>query len=245
MSKEQIISWVLFSMRAIMEEEAVRNAILAEALPPTIVLGPTFTGEYSVADVEAYTKSIFTSPKIHLFTVSNLPDLKTGETHFQTFVYANKTLYVGDPAYKGVSVNGKIKNKGIYTAKIGDHLMKLATKNAIKAEWIRLTSPCQTSFEDVFCQSWSLLIQLEFIKNGFNMPIEIPCSQDERYAILLESYKEIVKLPLVQERLKEEYVYSIKHADEVGVEIEASDMKKLLRANPVSRLQSMTVKDMY
>jgi phosphoribosylaminoimidazole-succinocarboxamide synthase len=232
-------------MRAIMEEEKVRNTILAEALPSDIILGPTFTGEYSLIDVKAYTKSLFTSPKIHLFTVSNRPDLETGETHFQTFVYTNKTLYVGDPAYKRVSTNGKIENKGIYEAKIGNYLMELATKNDVKTEWIRLTSPCQTSFDDVFCQTWSLLIQLEFVKNGFNMPIEIPCAKDKRYDILLDSYKELLKLPLIQKRLKEEYVYSIKHADEVGVEIEASDMKKLLRANPVSRLQSMTVKDMY
>jgi hypothetical protein len=245
MSKEQIISWVLFSMRAIMEEEEVRNAILAEVLLPTIVLGPTFTGKYNFKKLSKYFESIISSPKVHLFSASNEPDPVSGETHFQTFVYTNKVLYVADPAYKAETINGRIYNRGIYNTETAEELMKLAISKGVSVHWIRLTSPCQTSFEDVFCQSWSLLLQAEFVKNGFKMPIEIPCSQDERYQILLESYKEIVKLPLVQERLKEEYAYSIKHADEVGVEIEASDMKKLLRANPVSRLQSMTVKDMY
>ena len=78
------VSWVLYTLREVLGNEAIRNTILETELKriPGLIFGHTFSEEYKNAELIEYLTAITKlKNKRVLFTASNLPDLKTGETH--------------------------------------------------------------------------------------------------------------------------------------------------------------------
>jgi hypothetical protein len=79
----------------------------------------------------------------------------------------NKQVFAIDPARK----NGK---DGIYTPFVSNDLLKpLFERHGYTFTFIEMTNPAQSSIRDVFCQSWSLYILLEILKNGVHK-VKIP-----------------------------------------------------------------------
>lgn len=203
----EVISWALYSMRAILNHSDVRNKVLVLYLQSQIKqefirLGPTFEGEYNLADLKRYILSIVGVPGKYLFTAANLPD-RGSETHYQTYVVNNftspPTVVMIDPARKSTG-------KGIYEPHISVQFVQpLFESRGYLVGWLKTTNACQTKVEDVFCQSWSLYLQIQAVINPLSK-IRIPRSQRDKYAILLEFYKYLLRLDRsVCGKLREEY----------------------------------------
>ncbi len=78
---------------------------------------------------------------------------------------------------------------GIYQPYIAVQTIKpfFEQKN-YNVEWLHTVNTCQIDANDVFCQSWSLYLQVMY----FNAPqIEIPEDQYGKYELLLKFYKRI------------------------------------------------------
>lgn len=196
MSEEILDSWILHALRDTMEDDNVRNNILKDRLSSKsndIVYGQTIN---AFDDESAYMKEIENMAtkaknmrkKYYLFTVSNLYDPKSYETHFQTFIYdkPNNTLYTIEPSM-GLYNDSAIR----YTRYIFWDVM-----NGVTVSQVKLTDACQRDDNDVFCQSWSLYLQLlkmENILEGKGGSIFIPQDDDDRFEVLFEFYKDNMK----------------------------------------------------
>ena len=191
MSEETLDSWILHALRDTMEDENVRNNILKDRLSSKsndIVYGQTinaFDDESAyISEIENLaTKAKNMRKKYYLFTVSNLYDPKSYETHFQTFIYdkPNNTLYTIEPSM-GLYNDSAIQ----YTKYIFWDVM-----NGVTVSNVKLTDACQRDDNDVFCQSWSLYLQLlkmEKILEGKGGSIFIQ-KGDDRFELLFEFYK--------------------------------------------------------
>ena len=212
MNREIISSWVSYSMRQVMNNENIRNIILANFIQgsPNIVFGKTFEAKYKLSDLRIYLEQISTDGKIHLFTVANLPDKLSGETHFQTFILLNasKTIYAIDPARTK-------KGEGIYGAYAGEYVLQFFNTKKYITEWNPVSYACQTCKEDVFCQSWSLFLQIKMflmLESGSKLPqVCIPRGLGNRYQLLLDFFKNIVLIPEVATELKSRFKYDMKN----------------------------------
>jgi len=191
------VSWVLYSIREIVGISSLRNQILESFLnqdiKKNIEFGRTFGSDSKKNDLQNYLEKNMKQNKngkrFLIFSGINRP--KYGETHYQGFIidYEKKCLYIADPAY---TLNGP----GIYNPFLAQQqvipLFKLHNYNT---QFIITSHPCQTSTNDVFCQSWTLYLMIEFL-NPIGNIITIPLSQTKRYNILLHFYKKIsVQIP--------------------------------------------------
>ena len=219
---ENIRSWVLFALRETMEQQSIRNNVLKEFLHKLFkssgykpIYGRTLNNRKTQKSLITYlTKIISTYPPdqtskyVVMFTVSNLYDEDTHETHFQTFVYI--------PGYKSDIVSGPIifcfdpsrtcdQEEGIYGAHAVDEVDTIVSKidSDITLLYPNVTEACQIHENDVFCQSWSLYLQIHgvvrFLQTGnLNYAPDIPLSQFHKYEILLNFYKSIVPIICVE-----------------------------------------------
>ena len=153
-----------------------------------------------------------------MFTVSNIYDQQTQETHFQTFIYVpgarpGAIIYCFDPS------RNCNQQPGIYYPHAVDEIRDLIiyhnSSSNIKHESQRIsvfypevTQACQIHDNDVFCQSWSLFLQISGIMTLLSTgklddnPI-IPESQYEKYQILLNFYQQM--LPIFCDALRKTY----------------------------------------
>lgn len=252
---EKIISWVLYGLRISIGDTNIRNRIIQCYLDKEeindILLGKTYTNfkendvKNMIKDLKRFQKNKKYKDRIILFTASNLPDSETLETHYQSYIIDNKNnqLYMIDPARKP-------DGSGIYAPYISDNTIKpLFKESKYKVQWIKTTDACQINENDVFCQTWSLLLQLNSLVNLINkkdMKIKIPKNQDEKYKLLLKFYQTIANCPLFCKDFKFQYKKAFtKFIKEELEENIKKDLETYSKKDPCEYLTKMKVKDMY
>ena len=245
--KQNAISWLLHSIKILLGDESIRRYIILKYNPElkyknhiktfNAFIKPGKTREHKHKEIKKYLQAISRLKKdIVVFTATNvLQDEEDIETHFQSFIVDNnnKKVYGIDPAYN--------KNEedfiGIYYAEILHDTIKPFFENKqYQFHLVRLSRPAQTTTDDVFCQSWSLLILLKIMENKDyekDVEIYIPSRKLDKYHMLLEFYKQIfMDMPELLDNLKAEYEGSI------------SDFPELLEFDVGSLLMSMKKDDM-
>lgn len=211
-------SWLLDALRKVFGYEDIRNIILRSMVRNNRVsYGKTFGIEHTEKQLLTYLKKILNKPPEKtdylLFTASN--EAYMGETHYQTFIvdYTKKHLWAIDPA----SVRGK---EGIYAAYVSlDTVMPFFQKTGWKTSFVELTHACQKTEDDIFCQTWSLWLQVRFIRSLLlkkkTKTLTIPSSLLTRYRDLLKFYKECIAIPEVCKEFATTYQDTIKTSPEL------------------------------
>lgn len=245
--KQNAISWLLHSIKILLGDESIRRYIILKYNPELKYKNhiKTFdafiksgkTREHKNKEIKKYLQAISRLKKdIVVFTATNVQqDKEDIETHFQSFIVDNnnKKVYGIDPAYN--------KNEedfiGIYYAEILHETIKPFFENKqYQFHLVRLSRPAQTTTDDVFCQSWSLLILLKIMENKDyekDVEIYIPSNKIDKYRMLLEFYKQIfIDMPELVDNLKAEYEGSI------------NDFPELLEFDVGTLLMSMDKYDM-
>ena len=233
-----VVSWVLYSLRELLGYENVRNKILEAKLKeiPNLVLGKTFSLEYKIPDLQDYLKKVIQQVnKRILFTAANLPDLVTGETHYQTYVVDTKakTVIMIDPSRRP-------SGKGIYPPIVSREVIKpFFEANGYSVNWIDVTTACQIKKQDVFCQTWSLYLQVQSVLNP-GVRINVPKTQDKKYELLLQFYQSLLKYQGFCDDLQKEFIDSVK-----GSKITKPLKVEISKNNACAVLTAMKKEDMY
>jgi len=205
---EQVASWIIFTLRDVIANSAVRHKIITTQLGRMdgVSFGKDFNTPEEWATYEADLTKLLSRSDIILFTSSNFPDAKTAETHFQTFLVnpSKKTLLMIDPARKPSGASG------IYSAAAAEkRIQPFFEAQGYTVNWILTDNTCQSSKFDVFCQTWSLYLLIEAFKNTLsNTPVPklpIPRNQVSRYTLILEFFKQCVAIPEVCDAFKREW----------------------------------------
>ncbi len=231
-------SWIVLAIRTIMGEPDVRKFVLNYALESykdQFHIGEQFSVIWSESRTQKQrniywnkidqfmTHIIMQNKGIFLFSAANLPDAG-GETHYQTYIADafNRKLYMIDPSMKPVGKNLTSPFKhfkdeeewnqsrmSIYiplaSNEIGQYFQQ---KGQYNVYWIHTSRLCQRDSSDVFCQSWSLYLQIQALIKLFNhdiSPIEIPCLLENQYQVLFDFYQKIFNYPFTRTKLIEEY----------------------------------------
>jgi len=262
--REDAISWVLHSVKNVLGYEDNRKMVLQRFIPilPNIEHVRTFeaTIEYKegnkkdydkkyekkIDELQNYCREVMQFDDYVVFTATNIEEFREDErdleTHYQMFIVDNKNrkLYVIDPAIK----NGK--TYGIYIPQVAvEIIMPFFKENGFKTQFVKLKYPAQTNNSeenaDIFCQSWSLYILIEFLKDNENLEnvtINIPRSQEERYDILLHFYKELFSsISTLQSDLKKEFVSEVERYN-------LENASKIKKVNPNALLMDMRTNEM-
>jgi len=251
--KELSISWLLHSIKILLGDETIRRYIIVEKFPELKhqlkkdirTFGPFVkkrkTRQDKFKEIETYLEYMINLKNdIVVFTATNVQQNDTdNETHFQTFIVDNnnKKVYAIDPAYN--------KNEedfiGIYYAEITHEVIKpFLESKGYDFKFVPLSRPAQSTTNDVFCQTWSLIILLDLLKTkkyqDHNMEYKIPSTQLNCYEMILDFYKDIFldSMPELLENLQEEYNGSIKENYETEEEKE-----KLLKIDVAGLLYQM------
>ena len=235
------VSWVLYSLRELLGLEDLRQIILEKELHsiPGLVYGKTFSMEYKMSTLVNYLKKIIKlKDKRILFTAANLPGITEedmGNTHYQTYIVdtKNKSVILIDPARKP-------SGQGIYPAYVTvEEVEPFFQENGYTVKWVNTSAACQVKMQDVFCQTWSLYLQILSTINP-DKRINIPVSQEKKYEVLLDFYKHIMRYDGLCDMLNTQYVESVTTND-IPQKLKA----QLLKLNPCSILESMTPIDMF
>lgn len=204
--------------------------------------------ELKLKEIRDYCTEVMQLENYVVFTATNIEEYqeygKDSETHYQTFIADNNknVLYVIDPAKK----NGKAY--GIYIPQVAiDIIMPFFEENKYKTKFVKLKFPAQTNDSveeaDIFCQSWSLYILIEFLKdnnkdNLRDIAINIPESQKERYDILLKFFKDVFSsIPDLQSDLKRIFERELQ-------EEKPDKYKRFINIDPYALLMDMKTSEM-
>lgn len=243
-------SWVLFALRKVFGYEDIRNMILKKLVKDKkgIVFGKTFGAENTETQIKTYLKKIVktTKQKYLLFTASN--QAFEGETHYQTFVvdYDKKTLWAIDPA-------SKMGKEGIYAAYVAtDTIMPFFKEKGWDARFVQLKNACQTTTDDIFCQTWSLWLQSKFIhlllEGEKSLVVSVPKALSTRYKDLLTFYQQSLEIPAVCKELKATYQETIKTSPELVEGLtkksKAVMIQDYLSFDPCQQVQQMNPLDL-
>jgi hypothetical protein len=263
------IEWSLEFMREVMGKSYVRNLILQHFVPGIKNLdhSETFDGFREADDpslyknkesqILAYCEKISTIQPYVVFTASNIlyDDVdehgnQDTQTHYQCFYVdnANKTLYVFDPARKADDSDGIYEPQiAIYT--VNEFFKK---KKKYKVFFARLSHPAQLFESDIFCQTWTLYLLIQFFKHDCKKGVVLPIPEKlvERYAIIIDFYHKILDaFPEVRKdlfntykeglRVQENKDYILEHG---GSNYTISEMKKL---DPYKVMKSMNAKHLF
>ena len=211
------IEWIVFSLRSTLEDPKVRKEVLEKLVGNSKLtfrdLGMITGGKDDMQEIKDVVERIVLGESdVYVFSLRNIPDERTSETHFQSVIVKTKPREViwFDPAMSG---RGKV---GIYEPYAGEAFEKLMLKQKPKYRIRRnpVTNACQLYKYDVFCQSWSLYLQYMYVKNNIlgSKPSKVPV--DERYInkgkVLLDFYKKICSdVDIFNTLLNEEYKINI------------------------------------
>jgi hypothetical protein len=248
--RELVVSWVLYAMRFVFNREDIRTRVLQNALAdlPGLTYGPTWTpvdgaGEQALLAYVRSQAASATGPV--LFTASNLPDPETYETHYQTFILdpRSRLLWAIDPSRTAAG------REGVYAAPmarfLGDRLPR-----PYRLRYVPVSATCQTDENDVFCQTWSLWLQIQAVR-ALGERVAVPSSQQERYALLLTFYQDALRLPNVCEALTHQYAdelvfhrTSILQGARVPKTQRVAFMSALRAVDPCAVLRGMVPEDM-
>ena len=198
-------SKMLGSVREYISLESVRNDVLQDNLSnfknvhygKTMISDDDETSEKYYDRVEEYILSLTKiKNKIILFTVSNFNEM--GKNHYQSFIVVKKSLMAINPSrtYKGDSIHND-EATGIVKDIFEDNDFKTIDNPVLKDRH------CQSAKHDVFDQTWSLYLQIEFVKKivksvemGKVTAIVLPVKKDysSKYKILLKFLQNVVKM---------------------------------------------------
>jgi len=229
------VSWVLYALRAVLGYEHVRTAVLKRYVGhlPDVTIGRTFAGVYRYRDLTGYIRTQLQTSGRVLFTASNTGChvSPTSETHYQTFIIdtTRRLVTAIDPARRP-------RGRGIYRPIITEDVVAPTVIEACyNIEWLETTHACQVNRDDVFCQSWSLFLQVVAVLNPDDV-LDVPRAQVDKYDDLLCFYKELMELSTVCDELRIEYTEAIaRHPDRVS----------LVRVDPCMVVRTMAPTDMF
>ena len=231
---DYVNTWILYSLRSTLLDENVRNEVLKSSnwfgkfkkTGYDIILGPIYGEGISDSDLLKLLKQyiILGDNKIILFTLSNNPRISTDpdkrETHFQSFIMVNKIqkIFAFDPAQAN-----SISGYGIYypgaILQIENIVSRYLNGGLINFEVVKphIDFACQIHKSDVFCQTWSLILQYEYMRilceNNLiynDILINIPENIIDKYNYLNKFVKSIIKIKKVADKLREQYKVDIK-----------------------------------
>jgi hypothetical protein len=221
---EQCSSWILFTLREVMGDSLVRNFLInsfvTESKIPNFydIEMPFEALRQNNTTVTKLCKNIIANNthNIFIFTGTNLPDKITRETHYNIFIVdkINKTVRAIDPAIKPKNKMG-IQRYGIYHPFLAlETIFPFFIKNGYTTDFIQLKNPAQTSHDDVFCQTWTLIILELWLSliatKGIDNRVEFSPLKIKKYNILLEFYKKIIfNYPDIATMLNENYINNI------------------------------------
>jgi len=270
--REAAVSWVLHSVKDVLGMEDNRKEVIKRFIPdiPNEDHIRTFDAEVKykkgkgktkgdkqqydtnyeskLKKIRDYCTEVMQLENYLVFTATNIEEYqeygKDSETHYQTFIVDNikKVLYVIDPAKKNV------RDYGIYIPQVAiEIIMPFFEEKKYKTKFVKLKFPAQTNDSaeeaDIFCQSWSLYILIEFLKdndkdNLTNITINIPKGQKERYDILLKFLKDVFSsIPSLQPDLKRIFVSVLqKH--------EPEKYERFINVDPYALLMDMKTSEM-
>ena len=242
------VSWVLYALRAVLGYEHVRAAVLKRYVGhlPDVTLGRTFAGVYRYRELTGYLTNQLRTPGKVLFTACNTGDYVTSssQTHYQTYILDNTTrvLTVIDPARRA-------RGPGIYRPIITQNVVApFMTLAGYCTVWLKTENACQANPQDVFCQSWSLYLQIRGVLSAGGC-VPVPRAQDAKYSVLLAFYQELCDLSVVCYELRREYAEVIStHPDLVigGPKHERAPLRASFRqVDPCMVLCAMTSQDMF
>jgi hypothetical protein len=254
-TRPDAISWLLHSLKILLGDEGIRRYIILHYYPKLkhdlvkdirtfdAFVKKGTTREDKNNEIRKYLKyAIKLKKDIVVFTATNVQQHdKDIETHFQSFIIDNnkKNIYIIDPAF---NKNGE-RFVGIYYAEVTHEVIKpFFEENGYEVNFVHLSKPAQTTTDDVFCQSWSLLILLNLLDNKNyekNVEFTIPSKKIDKYNMLLEFYKTVFNhMPDLRANLKEEYEGSINDSG-----FNKKEREVLLTYDPFDLLISMKKTD--
>ena len=176
--RKEAISWLLHSLKILLGDESIRRYIIIKYNPlltnqakkcirtfnAFVQKGKTRNDKAKI--IEDYCDDMSKRKGVVVFTATNIQQNELdNETHFQSYILDNnsKTIYIVDPAYD----KSKSGHAGIYMAEVSNEVViPFFKKKHYDTLFIDLNRPAQVSDGDVFCQSWSLYILLELLKNN-------------------------------------------------------------------------------
>jgi len=257
--RQEAISWLLHSIKILFGDESIRRYIIVKYNPEIDNQAKkclrTFnafvqngkTREDKTKQITKFCDEMSKRHGIIVFTATNIQQDKLDmETHFQSYILNNntKTLFVIDPAFDKT----KEDQKGIYMAEVSNEVViPFFQTLGYSNNFIELSSPAQICDGDVFCQSWSLLILLNKLRNNEflkDMSFDIPQHQIDKYDMLLQFYKQIfTDLPELGDNLRTEYEAEI--INTCGPNAPTKVKKEgILQFDPVELLLDMSKNEM-
>ena len=257
--RSKAVSWLLHSLKILLGDESIRRYIIVK-FNPNLENQPkkcirTFNAfvkkgksrEDKALQITKFCDEISKRKGIVVFTATNIQrDPLDMETHFQSYIVDNntKTVLIMDPAFDKT----KEGQAGIYMAEVSNEVViPFFQQEGFQAQFIELSSPAQICDGDVFCQSWSLLILLNKLRNNEfleDLTFEIPEEQIYKYDMLLQFYKQIfTDLPELGDNLRTEYEAEITNVRGPNAPTKAQK-ESMLQIDPVELLLTMTKEEM-
>jgi len=253
--RKDAISWLLHSIKILLGDESIRRYMILNLNPNfknnsvkdlrtfDAFVKPGKTREDKNKEIETYLKRVIKLKGIVVFTATNVQQHdKDMETHFQSYIIdnENKKIYVIDPAF---NKNGE-RFVGIYYAEVTHEVIKpFFEEKKYEVKFVHLSKQAQTTTDDVFCQSWSLLILLSLLENKNYktvMEVKIPTKKIDKYKMLLGFYQTMFNhMPDLRENLRTEYEGSI-----IEAKFSKEEETRLLNLNAYELLMSMKESEM-
>jgi hypothetical protein len=254
----EAVSWLLNSIQITMGYDDVRKSIIRDRIPKIKNLSDSATFDGLDKQYEKMLKDYIVNTATKktpyvIFTAANRASHDTHpETHYQFFFVDNKThvFYAADPAMVYKQKTGTFTT-GVWQPFASEEISAFLSENKIhghqyRLEYVKTSHPAQTIEGDVFCQTWSLIIMVDFIRAVMEMKgnnyseilIEIPKNQNERYQKLIDFYKSLTKIPIVNspgETICDVLTTEYKNS--------AKKNKNLRAIDPCVLLEQLTVQD--
>ena len=254
--KDIAVSWAILALRDVMGREDVRNHIITTFMPDiknakymktfdAFQQYKKFPYDNKQTKILKYCAKIMKLKNTVVFTASNIQEnAEDMETHYQSFIVDNtqKKLFAIDPA-----INPKTKTGyGIYKPMVTyETIQPFFEKNGYEFQFIQLSNTAQTRREDVFCQSWSLYILLDVLRNGTNTIVDIPKSQTKKYEVLLDFYKRLLAIPDIADELNKTYLdYINNKQNKKNIVANGCDIDRIMQLNATDIILNMTSHDM-
>ncbi len=234
--KEIAISWVLYSIRETMGLEKVRNEILAKKLKNhSIKYGKMFTKGNTFEDIYQMVYDFQKSNENLLIFTSNGEITKKRKRNINEDIESHYISFIVDKQKMNVTMIDPSRNNesfGIYNPYIGISMKPFFEKLGYKVDWLKMTSPCQINYHDVFCQSWTLYLLIKFFKSSEK--IYIPFKEEDKYNKLLIFYKKLLKYEIFRKELNISYIKNINVHE---------NYDELCKFDPCNLLNKMIVSD--
>jgi hypothetical protein len=256
---DQAVSWMLHSLKIVLGDESIRRYIILYYYPNIsnsskrcIRTFDAFVSrgqsrEDKANEIRKYCTKMCTKKNKVVFTASNIQRVKCDdETHFQSYILDNniKKIIVVDPAYD----SSKELFKGIYMAEISlDIIVPFFQRKGYTTSFLSLTTPAQIDIGDVFCQSWTLYILLEKLKQDEYIEVSdfvVPEDQLDKYDMLLSFYRQVfTDMPELGENLQVEYEGEILESRGPN-RLTKLEKEQLLNFDPIKLLLNLTKYEM-